>query len=175
MTSRDELYKAATDQVKELYASEASGELLWEVAGKIGINGGRPYRQFAMSVGDVILGIYKKESLPQLLKDRAGFSEEQIKIVIDNLAEFLEKIPDHANAEPYVIPPTTTPEPSSVPVETPQGKEVNPNIVKPLRTFAEDIGLSRAHGYGAFRGSDNKPKGEEGEIHRSSQDDIIKP
>ena len=47
--------------------------------------------------------------------------------------------------------------------------------VKPLRTFSQDVDISRAHSYGAFKGSDNKPDNPTDEpIISSSQDDIIK-
>lgn len=46
--------------------------------------------------------------------------------------------------------------------------------VKPLRTFAQDVELSRAHSYGAFRSNTPEVEDDEEPVHRSSQDDIIK-
>ncbi len=45
--------------------------------------------------------------------------------------------------------------------------------LKPLRTFAMDVDMSRVHGYGAFK-SGEAEKDDDTPVHRSSQDDILK-
>lgn len=58
-----------------------------------------------------------------------------------------------------------------VPKETKQSTEGN---IKPLRTFAEDVELSRVHGYGTFQSGEVTEDTDDTPVHRSNQDDIIK-
>lgn len=172
--NKDELYKKAPLHIRELYAGEDTGELLWQTATKVGINGGKVYREFAMTIGDVILGSQDKSSLPRTLKDRVNLSEVQIKVVIESIKSLLDKLPgviSPENLPAYVIENTLLG--ADQHTET-TGATSAPDMlkVKPLRTFAEDVEISRAHGYGAFRSPSNTRDSQE-PIHRSSQDDII--
>ncbi|OGG85566.1 hypothetical protein A2392_02210 [Candidatus Kaiserbacteria bacterium RIFOXYB1_FULL_46_14] len=192
--NRHELYKAAPDNIKDLYSGEDTGELLWNIAISIGINGGDSYRKFALAVGDIILGLYKKDSLAQILKDRLQLNVVQINEVITRLKPLLERIPELPNSPsgPVIFTPVTS---GPLPVETPdsiEAKPINTNTepesatnqqiaqvsneptVKPLRTFADDVGLSRAHGYGAFRSAEVSGEREDKVVHKSSQDDLVK-
>lgn len=65
------------------------------------------------------------------------------------------------------------PEPEK-PVEKTPAKENPYSNVKPLRTFAEDVELSRAHSYGTFRGNNPEEEEDDEPTYRSSQDDIMK-
>lgn len=44
--------------------------------------------------------------------------------------------------------------------------------LKPLRTYAMDVDMSRIHGYGAFRADEEKDETDT-TVHRSSQDDVL--
>jgi|GEM_PF-3245712 len=68
-----------------------------------------------------------------------------------------------------IVEPVAT---EPVATNTPETKNIDPNSVKPLRTFAEDVEISRNHGYGVFRPQEEI--GEDQPIYSSSQDDIIK-
>ena len=116
--NRHELYKAAPDNIKDLYSGEDTGELLWNIAISIGINGGDSYRKFALAVGDIILGLYKKDSLAQILKDRLQLNVVQINEVITRLKPLLERIPELPNSPsgPVIFTPVTS---GPLPVETP--------------------------------------------------------
>lgn len=81
------------------------------------------------------------------------------------------------NPQPSVIPTFVTPpvipaQPITSAVNpTPQPKVPATNV-KPIRTFANDVELSRAHSYGAFRGRDEDTTEEP--TYQSNQDDILK-
>lgn len=184
--SRLKLLKQAPPEIQELYSSEENGTVLSETAKRLGILGEDAYDTFALTVGDIILGVHQKELLGQMLKDRMELSDEHVRIAEDGLREFLAKVPSRKTAEePVVLPmspeltystdklPTTAttnpPSASEIPVQN-----ITELAVKPLRTFADDVGLSRAHGYGAFRSNENQDTGvADDTVHRSSQDDII--
>ncbi|OGG41453.1 hypothetical protein A2837_03005 [Candidatus Kaiserbacteria bacterium RIFCSPHIGHO2_01_FULL_46_22] len=165
ISKRSELYKNAPENIRDIYAGEKTGELLRSAADSIGITDRVIYKDFALTVGDVILGLYRKEQLGQLLQERLSFTTEQVDKVLITLNDLIRSVPNNENAElptPTVLAPSTP----SVVVQTP--------ITKPLRTFAEDASLSRAHGYGAFRSPENTEGAGAETIHRSNQDDIIK-
>lgn len=46
--------------------------------------------------------------------------------------------------------------------------------LKPLRTFGEDVAISRAHSYGAFQSGEEHEDADSTPVHRSNQDDILK-
>lgn len=50
----------------------------------------------------------------------------------------------------------------------------SPQQLKPLRTFAMDVDMSRIHGYGAFKSDDPEGDTDAAPTYSSSQDDIIK-
>jgi hypothetical protein len=76
-----------------------------------------------------------------------------------------------ADVSPIVLPPLST----ATENPTNQAEQLAPSTtqVQPLRTFAMDVDMNRAHGYGAFRSEDADSEGD-APVHRSSQDDIIK-
>lgn len=82
----------------------------------------------------------------------------------------IESLKNRATETPTVMPPIE----AEATVETPLANPEPQPLVKPLRTFADDIGFSRAHGYGAFRSGESVKKDDQDEVHRSNQDDIIK-
>lgn len=71
----------------------------------------------------------------------------------------------------FVTPPPITPAQPVTPEVQPTPKVPTTNV-KPIRTFANDVELSRAHSYGAFRGRDEDTTEEP--AHQSNQDDILK-
>ena len=164
--NRNDLYKAAPANIQDLYSGEETGELLWRVSTQLGMTGGDTYRAFALAVGDVILGMYKKESLEVLLQQRLSLTAEQTKWIRDQLEPLLNKLPNNVGGEP---PTVFAPPPSQAPPPPPPP----PTTVKPMRTFQEDFDASRAHSYGAYR-PENDGSDEDEPVHRSNQDDIIR-
>lgn len=130
-----------------------------------------------------------------------AYVEENLFIIVDDILTFTDKeLKDDTETEEAVpvaqvaLPATEKPiapaplPPSGKPsfitkVDTPPAKPIAPekppqaetphSNVRPLRTFAEDVELSRAHSYGAFR-SNTREADDDEPVHRSSQDDIIK-
>lgn len=107
--------------------------------------------------------------------------EEDLFVMVDDLLTTVEKqfngtenkliAPDKG---PATIGETGQPEETPVASAQVETSEAQSNV-KPLRTFAEDVEISRAHSYGAFRSGDDASSSEEDEpVYHSSQDDIIK-
>jgi hypothetical protein len=177
--SRLELLKKAPIEVQEMYGNEDLGDTLLSLANVLNMNADSAYDNLALTVGDVILRLYKKSLLPQVLKDRLGLNENQITIVVDALSPFLERIPElPSTPEPVpAIPPTSTTAPN---IEDAANKMVPPNAlnlaplaaVKPMRTYSDDVNMSRAHSYGAFRPQAEDDTDEP--THSSSQDDLMR-
>lgn len=130
-----------------------------------------------------------------------AYVEENLFVIVDDILTFTDKelsleeevettpqvqsISTQQSVAPAPLPPSGLPSfitkedaPSAPKTEVPTAAPVKENPysqVKPLRTFAQDVELSRAHSYGAFRGNTPKDGDDDEEpVHRSSQDDIIK-
>lgn len=168
--ARLELLRKSSPEIQNMYGDEEVGNVLTTVANNLGITEDKSYEVLALAFGDIILGLYKKTSLPQILKDRLQLTDDQITLAMEELKELLEKIPEAATAADYVnvIPPTTIVPPTApTPINEPLV------TVKPMRTFPDDFNAGRAHSYGAFR-----PEGEDNDgdepIHSSSQDDVLR-
>lgn len=207
-SKRQEIYNAAPELIQELYGSDLATKVIKKAVEAVGIDSEPAHGNFVIAVGDVILGLYKKEFLGQLLKDRLNFSEQQVSTAIESLQELLDKIPE-ANITPPIVgapldrpdgnatddgtqsseldapttdrgissgyvPPSPPQTADTPPRNTTTAPEENKPKLKGIRTFADDVNISRAHGYGAFH-SQNGPGAEEEEevIHSSSQDDAL--
>ena len=93
--------------------------------------------------------------------------------ISDKENDKIGKIIEEANMKQPVIISMTQPQSGVKSEATAQATTTSDeSAVKPIRTFAMDVDVSRAHGYGAFR-SGEEDDGDE-PVHRSSQDDIIK-
>lgn len=196
--NRDELYKEAPSNIQELYSGERTGEILRNIADKAGILDKQAYKTFALSVGDIILDLYQPDSLRVILKDKLNLSDDKLTLIEQELKPLLSSLPKtEAVVQNTVLEPVnqqqitdaieeskktssitkvdTPPAPKpETPIITPV-KESPYSQVKPLRTFAQDVELSRAHSYGAFRGNNSQNEEDDEEpVHRSNQDDWIK-
>lgn len=176
--SRLELLKKAPIEVQEMYGNEDLGGTIASLAKVLNINEDSVYDNLALTVGDVILRLYKKSLLPQLLKDRLGLNDSQTTVAMDALSPFLEKIPElPSTPEPIsTIPSVPT---NALKIEDATGKMVPPDAlnppplttVKPMRTYSDDVNMSRAHSYGAFRPQEADDEDEQ--THSSSQNDLL--
>lgn len=109
---RDQAYETATDQQKLLYASPESGKRLREIANKHNITDSEKYRNYAIAVGDVILGLQERSALPNLLMSALQTTPDQAKSVTIDIVPFLEGKPAPA--------PQSIPTPPTPPVKPPQ-------------------------------------------------------
>lgn len=158
MDFRFEKYKNSPETIQELYGSIETAHIIGNISKKIGLANESTHDTFVDLIGDTILGIRPKHDLRQSFRTDLGLTDEQISAVLVDLEPVLKLLP--GTTEPIVNQIADTP--TTAPATT----------VKPLRTFAEDVEISRAHGYGAFRSPSNTGDSQE-PIHRSSQDDII--
>lgn len=167
---RLEIYRKSSEVVQDLYSSEETGRIIRTAKLHLGSLDEATDTAFVVAVGDIILGLYKKDSLYQLLKDRLGLSDDLISLAISELKELLDKIPESKSAMDFISKPqpVLAPPPTDQTVTAPQ-----PTIVKPMRTFPDDFNAGRAHSYGAFRpeGEDNDP---DEPTHSTSQDDVLR-
>lgn len=168
--TRLELLRKSVPEIQDMYGSEEVGKTLSTLAERLNITSDSTYEVLALSFGDIILGLYKKTSLPQILKDRLSLDDNQIAIATQELKVLMDKIPESDSASDFVSAPqpVLAPAPSIPTTTAPQ-----PTIVKPMRTFPDDFNAGRVHSYGAFRpeGEDNDP---DEPIHSSSQDDVLR-
>ncbi|MEX0912921.1 MAG: hypothetical protein WDZ56_00150, partial [Candidatus Paceibacterota bacterium] len=123
-----------------------------------------------------------EENLFVIVDDMLAFAEEQL------TEDSKEEVTPETKAAP-IKPPVPEPLPPSnkpsfitkaaappskpeTPTE-PAKKENDPAKLRSLRTFAEDVELSRAHSYGAFRSHQPQDEDDDKEpVHQSNQDDI---
>lgn len=186
--SRDEAYKSAPEYIKNIYAGEDTGELLSNIAHQINLSDRSLYRTFALSIGDVILGLQPVSNIKAILMERLNMAESQAQTVVIGLQPLIKKLTSSPKQplENIFVPKkpsgsfiATTASSDITTERTPKQTErayteKDLAVVKPLRTFAEDVEISRAHGYGAFRGSNSENKSDDEPIHRSSQNDLLR-
>lgn len=107
-----------------------------------------------------------------LISDLLDFAEEQFREETTTTSDNKREVTSSStNEEKSFIPKEIVTEnktPNSVETEEPKEEGV-----KSIRTFAEDMEVSRAHSYGAFRSNDEETDGDD-PIHQTNQDDILK-
>lgn len=186
---RLEIYRGSNEEIQNLYSSPETGRLLLDVEKSLNITDTSEREKFVLAVGDVILGLYKKDSLSQLLKDRLGWTDQQVTLAINTLQELLVHIPDSISkpTDSIVLQPPTQTQSAPTLIDLPtdeQTREAEPEKtdtpqlvqthgVKSLRTFAEDVEFSRVHGYGSFQSGEVLEDTDDTPVHRSSQDDVL--
>jgi len=148
---RMEIYKKSSEEVRELYGSTETGKIIMGVEESLGMSSEEDRSTFAIAIGDIILGLYKKESLNQILKDRLSLSDEQINEALQGLSEILDKIPEKKDPTPTVI-------------------NLHNNSIDNKVSASPDPDLHNAHGYGYM--PKQETKNEEPTV-TSSQDDIF--
>lgn len=93
---RDQAYKTANPTVRFLYGSPQSGAQLKEMALRHGVPEEK-YRDFAIMIGDVILGLQAQTDLPRLLGEILGIGVKQSLAITGDLIDFLsQEVPAEA-------------------------------------------------------------------------------
>ena len=139
---------------------------------------------FTQEVADQVSDFVGKVRSTQHVTEQLDEKPSQINNQINALELAAVSVHKKTEDEPAKTSPTTTasviPFISEKTSEKPKAEAStknepvgNKSIVKPIRTFADDVALNRAHGYGAFQ-SGNTGNDDDEPIHRSNQDDIIK-
>lgn len=165
--ARLELLRQAPPEVRELYGNEENAASISAVAEHLGITDDDAYDTLALTIGDIILGSHRREELGALLKERLGFTDAQVMVVeigVQGLLDQAAKIT--AAAPPFAAALTDGKR------EAPPGAAGA--ALPPIRTFADDVRLGRAHSYGAFQSGEAATAEADEPVYRSSQDDIIK-
>ena len=186
-----ERYKELPQQIIELFEYGTIGIVIDNIS-----------KEYGLDVDQVALLRMEIEMVLYLFMTREGFTErlqESLEVeqerargiaqrVNDDLFAIVEPVLNFAdeerrkneeiateiNNEAVLVPPPAVTDSTPAVKQTPEASP-EPTVIKPLRTFAEDTGLNRAHGYGAFRSAEKQETETESEVvHRSNQDDIIK-
>ncbi len=120
---RDSIYLSATLPVKFLYSHPQSGIKLKEIAMKHNMN--EKYYEFAITIGDIILGFYKIGDTVPLLQQELGLDPKTAALLGADVLEFLAPLSD-PNWQPPVDMTETdeaTEGTESVMHENPQSEE----------------------------------------------------
>jgi hypothetical protein len=144
---REGKFATASDTQKELYESYDSGA---EIA-KIGqTHGVTQLPDFAITIGDVILGLVPQEQLPQLLMERLEITQPAAMRITADVLDFLEPLNSDTKAE-QLLEAVSTAE-NTIPINVEPG-ELEPDTLaaelaeteaafkqlQPIRTMAHDM------------------------------------
>jgi len=139
---REGIFQAGSDIQRELYDSYESGKALATIGQKYDVT---ELADFAIAVGDVILGLVPQAQLPQLMIERLGVSQATAMRITADVLDFLEPLDTTKTAVPVVtnIPiqtPTAVvaPEPISLADEL-AAAEATFHQLQPIRTMAGDM------------------------------------
>ena len=156
---RDERFEKANETIKYLYASEESGRVLSDLFNATDLSRVL-YRDYAILVGDIILGFYQRSDLPKLLTEKLRILPSQAA----SLSAALEQHLSPSVYEPFTLTPpvassfqeknvsteaTDRQGPASKAPASQEGVEQSLQAIERLRTMQGDA--ERIHGYGAYR------------------------
>ena len=147
---RDERYKSLNEILQLLYGSPESGAFMYKTFIQFGLSE-EIYNEYAMIIGDTILGFYKISDMPRLFQQKLEVSADVSQKMTSQLIEFLapvvareeEASKQQAESKATLIETFANPQPT-----TERETSLEPHtFVTPLRTMEGDI--TRIHGYGA--------------------------
>lgn len=181
---REAAFVRAPQAVQDFYASPEGGAILLKIAKDNGIDRmSDTYTGYALTAGDVALGLKSIDDLPKLLVERTNLSIEEARRLTAALRPILSALPkldptanitkkteeqlDSAEKEPVTEQPTATAQTDKASAAPPS---TSADDIRPLRTMSDDM---RVFGYGAFREkypNDNDEKA----IAGTSQDELLR-
>ncbi|MCB9818839.1 hypothetical protein H6788_01530 [Candidatus Nomurabacteria bacterium] len=184
-----ERYSELPNEVRELFDYGTVEQTLQKISNEFGLRQ-EDIPLIQMEIDLILYGFLTREDLPARLQESLNIEEtranqiaerleEDLFIIVDRFLTYVEELlaDDEGGKQPLTTNQpqskensTPTPKVSSTAVE--QSEEVGASI-KPLRTFAEDVELSRVHGYGTFQSGEVTEDADDTPVHRSNQDDII--
>ena len=100
---RDERYNSLPSHIQFLYTNHTSGRTMWEVFEHQEISKSL-YTDYAILVGDIILGFYPKSDLQKLLVSNIGVTEVVAQNIVSGLSEFLSPIEDSTGVAVAAVP-----------------------------------------------------------------------
>lgn len=89
-------YIKAPINIQQLYASPESGALMSQIYKKYQLPPEK-YLLYSNTIGDVILGIYTSDQLPERLKTELAIDETTANAIADDLKDFLKPVYDREN------------------------------------------------------------------------------
>jgi hypothetical protein len=108
-SEREQRYQSGNDRQRFLYASDEAGLKLRDIFTSYHL---RPelYRDFALTFGDVVLGLAPEGHLPVLLSERLGLPEKLASLIGHDLLEFINSPLPQEDLKPQAIPEQKLPE-----------------------------------------------------------------
>jgi archaellum component FlaC len=85
---RDRAYTLADPARRALYASPKGGRILRAIAERYGVTDENAYRNYAVTVGDVVLGLGTLDNLPEMLANAIGVGKERANMIANDLQPF---------------------------------------------------------------------------------------
>lgn len=174
-------YQESSEAIQGLYSSPETGATLRQIFDAHHIPEDS-YKVFAQTVGDVILGLYSKNSLAQLLRQALGTYSVQSEQIAQELQALLIPVPEttvpktnHVIQSDQTLQDASLIEPThelSTSIDTDYAKQDRQNAglrqettlpqkedlttqLERLRTMQNDA--DRVHGYGAYRSKYEEP------------------
>lgn len=149
-------YQELDQASQDLYGSPQSGMRLAEIYKRFSLPE-ELYKQYAESVGDVILGFNKISDLPRILQQKLNTSADESQRITSSLIELLAPIVKREEAETKAKQDSLKnlaqnfAKPAQASSEAPQAPapEIQADAVEPIRTMEGDI--NRIHSYGAYQ------------------------
>jgi len=141
---REEAYDSATNIQQEMYAGPGAGFPIYDLATKNKIDN---KSEFAIAVGDVILGLVPQEKLPELLVERLGIERPAAMRITADVLDFLAPLDQ----------PETTESTTDVPINKPESTNDNSlaseiaeaeaamESMQPIRTMSHDMDVVRGN------------------------------
>jgi hypothetical protein len=98
---RDDAYLKANPAQRYLYAHPSSGQALYAIAEKYDLTAAALYPQFAILVGDIVLGFYRSEDTARLLQQRLGQTAQMASVLANDINQFMKPLTDPTWKAPY--------------------------------------------------------------------------
>ncbi len=181
-------YAELPDEVRELFEYGTVEQTLQKISQEFGLKN-EDISLLQMEVDLILYGFLTRVDLALRLQESLSIEELRAKQIAKRLEEdlfviveqFLTYIEGLLNENEDFGRPLITTQIKESSSQTPessvstgdQPEDVTTSI-KPLRTFAEDVELSRVHGYGSFQSGEVGDETDDTPVHHSSQDDVLK-
>ena len=144
---REKVFETASDIQKKLYESHESGLALEQIGVSHSLEN---HIDFAIAVGDVILGLVPQEKLPELLVERLGIERAAAMRITADVLDFLAPLdqpePVKTSATAVPINADANPEPindNSLASEIAEA-EATMQALEPIKTMSHDMEVVRS-------------------------------
>jgi hypothetical protein len=141
---RESAYDSATKTQQHMYSGYGAGVPIYSIAQKHKI---QSHTDFAIAIGDVILGLVPQEKLPELLVERLGVERPAAMRITADVLDFLAPLdePQPEASDTATTVPINNPEPTndnSLASEIAEA-EAAMKTMQPIRTMSQDMEVMR--------------------------------